>query len=438
MSKPSGEFSILEHSSVKILPVCLDDNEEEEDISNDPTLKVHEEEDALTLASSHENEYEQYDNSYLSGTKDIEKEQILYLKEQGYPEGLVAALVECSSAFLFRTWVVDNSGSMQLTDGHRVVERVSKKKLKNKETTANKIKCVSCTRWEELRGCVNYQAGLAGILKAPTTFRLLNHPGKAIGSQQFSVATSCSEKISEEVKTAKNIMNKARPGGSSEITSHIESIKRMIEGLSPELLRLGRRVAIVIATDALPTDEQGVAGDAATEEFVEALRALEGFPVWIVVRLCTDEKDVVDFYNELDDQLELSMEVLDDFVGEAKNVYQHNKWLNYALPLHHSREMGFYHRLFDILNERPLTRDELKDFFALLFGEEKVLGAPDPSIDWVGFMKEIKALIKCEDKIWNPVKKKCTRWVNMKKLNRIYRNDGGNLARFFGRMSHRS
>merc|ERR1712232_568792 len=124
-----------------------------------------------------------------------------------------------------------------------------------------------------------------------------------------------------------------------------------MEKHSQELLRLGRRVAVIIATDALPTDDEGVPGELITEEFVEALRALEGFPVWIVIRLCTDEADVVEFYNNLDDRLELSMEVLDDFVGEAKNVYQQNKWLNYALPLHHSREMGFHHRLFDILNE---------------------------------------------------------------------------------------
>ena len=62
------------------------------------------------------------------------------------------------------------------------------------------------------------------------------------------------------------------------------------------------------------------------------------------------------------------MDVLDDFVGEAEEVYEHNKWLNYALPLHRMREMGFHDRVFDMLDERTLTKSELRDFFRLLFG----------------------------------------------------------------------
>jgi hypothetical protein len=47
-------------------------------------------------------------------------------------------------------------------------------------------------------------------------------------------------------------------------------------------------------------------------EFQTALQSLEGLPVWVVVRLCTNEHQVVEFYNNLDSQLELSLKVIDD------------------------------------------------------------------------------------------------------------------------------
>ena len=104
--------------------------------------------------------------------------------------------------------------------------------------------------------------------------------------------------------------------------------------MTPELLQLGRKVVIVIATDGLPSKNKSSSGTREEQEFVEALRLLEGLPVWVVVQLCTNNEKVVDFYNDLDGQLELSMEVLVDFSGEALEVTEENPWLNYALPLH--------------------------------------------------------------------------------------------------------
>jgi hypothetical protein len=175
-----------------------------------------------------------------------------------------------------------------------------------------------------------------------------------------------------------------------------------------------------LATDGLPSDNSGVSSRATRAEFETALRSLEGLPVWMVVRLCTDEDNVVEYYNNLDANLELSLEVLDDFMGEAQEVYEHNKWLNYALPLHRIREMGFNHRLFDLLDERQLTLDEVREFMLILFGAEKLDGVPDPQIDWKGFLDHISILVQQERRQWNPIAKKMTPWVDMKKLKGAY------------------
>merc|ERR1739841_484687 len=188
-----------------------------------------------------------------------------------------------------------------------------------------------------------------------------------------------------------------------------------INAMKDHLASTGQKVVIVLATDGLPSDNYGYSNSRTRDEFTNALRSLQGLPVWVVVRLCTDEDSVVNFYNNLDSQLGLSLEVIDDFTGEAEEVYEHNKWLNYSLPLHRIREMGFSHKLFDLLDERRFTKEERRQFFLLLFGPDKFDGAPDPQIDWKGFLRRLKRIVDGEKQQWNPVKKKVTPWVDVKK-----------------------
>ena len=182
---------------------------------------------------------------------------------------------------------------------------------------------------------------------------------------------------------------------------------------------LFRQVAVILATDGLPTDDQGYGGDEITQEFIRALRSLEGLPIWLVIRLCTDEENVTDFYNQLDGMLELSLEVLDDFLGESKEVQEQNPWLNYALPMHRCRELGYHDRLFDLIDERPLTKGELRDFCVLLFGSE-YNAIPDPIVDWKGFLAYVQGRLTQEQPQWNPLRKKVKPWISIKKLNKCY------------------
>jgi len=344
----------------------------------------------------------------------LSEHQIQSLMDQGFTRGLSESLDQMNDEFALRIWIVDNSGSMQKADGNRIIPT----------NNSNNVKMTKCTRWEEIQECLEYHINLVGLIQAPTRFRLLNNPGAKVGRQQFTIAEDLSnpDGILRDVQDALNIMRNTRPGGCTPLTNHIHEIYHEISLMAPDLQSMGKKVAIVIATDGLPTDEQGYGGSRQRAEFIEALRLLEQLPVWVVVRLCTDEDDVVDFYNNLDTQLELSLEVLDDFSGEAKEVTGENPWLNYALPLHRMREMGYHDRVFDMLDERRLTKTEVRDFCALLFGTGNFDGVADPSLDWKGFLNNTKRLLQREAPQWNPVTKRMGSWMDTKKMNRIYGN----------------
>ena len=248
------------------------------------------------------------------------------LHSQGFTEGLTEALLRNNRAFPLRIWVVDNSGSMNARDGHRLVETAKQKD----------VKLVDCTRWAEMQQTVEYHIQMAALTESPTVFRLLNDPGRVAGPQQFSVAEQGSSQLDADVARAQSTILNTSPGGVTPLIPHIHEIRDNVRALEPQLRAEGTKVVVVLATDGLPTNEMGMSDSLLQSQFVNALRELEGLPVWMVVRLCTDEDNVVEFWSELDKQLELSLEVLDDFSAEAAEVHACNPWLTYGLPLHRS------------------------------------------------------------------------------------------------------
>ena len=84
---------------------------------------------------------------------------------------------------------------------------------------------------------------------------------------------------------------------------------------------------------------------------------------------------------------------------------------------------SFYDRVFDLIDERALTKSELRRFFMLLFGEENFDSIPDPSIDWMGFLEATERLLRLEgynSLKWNPVKKKVMPFIDTYQLNKKY------------------
>ena len=73
------------------------------------------------------------------------------------------SLNDAKKSFAKRIWVIDNSGSMQAVDGHKIVATGRQ---------ANQMKIVPCSRWEEIQACTSYHIQIAAAMEAPTTFRV--------------------------------------------------------------------------------------------------------------------------------------------------------------------------------------------------------------------------------------------------------------------------
>ncbi len=65
--------------------------------------------------------------------------------------------------------------------------------------------------------------------------------------------------------------------------------------------------------------------------------------------------------NKIDQQLEVSIDILDDFVSESVEVTKANNWLSFGPPLYQLRELGISCRDNDMIDECSCTGDKIKN-----------------------------------------------------------------------------
>lgn len=315
------------------------------------------------------------------------------LVKEGYSSGLITSMAEYQNNTAKQIWLIDDSGSMITYDG----TRMAKSPQRNQ-----KYRFVRCSRWEEVQDTVKAHIRLAGTLRFPTSFRFLN------GWQSFGVCETLDSDANRDVQNGLDIVAKMSPDGPTPLKMHVKAIREEVESMKEFLCATGQHVSIVLCTDGLPSDTTD-------DDFIKELRRLESLPVWIVIRLCTNELDAVQFYNKLDAELEVPVDVVDDFLGEGIEVANYNPWLNYAMPLHKVREMGVKERVLDLLDERPLSPMQQREVCTIIFGEQKMKDCPDPAIDWLEFVRYMDDVLAGEQLQWDPISKKMRPWINFGK-----------------------
>uniref|UniRef100_A0A7S3NEZ6 VWFA domain-containing protein n=1 Tax=Aureoumbra lagunensis TaxID=44058 RepID=A0A7S3NEZ6_9STRA len=325
-----------------------------------------------------------------------EEQKKSWLRKSGiFPEGIVERFRKSCEDIAIRYWVIDNSGSMSASDGHRFIMEGN-----------DRGRFVSSTRWEELCDSVEFHASVAANLGAPTQFRLLNQPSGC----PLNINVGYGQPL-QEMAEIRNLIASS-PLGRTPLCQRIKEIIYEIRDVEQQLRANNKHALIVIASDGEPSD-----GDVE-----QALRPLRDLPVWVVVRLCTEEDSVVDFWNEVDTDLELQMDVLDDVAGEAKEVHDHNSFLTYGLPLHRLREWGCTDKIFDVIDEQKLTLPQVQHLVSLIYGPVAD-DLPHPELNWKKFLKQLKKIQTTDPTgglVFDPLTKRSSFWFNLRRLNHLY------------------
>ena len=281
--------------------------------------------------------------------------------------------------------IIDDSGSMSASDGNKILGSGSTSKL------------VPCSRWSELSTSMLFHAQLSEAADVKTEFRLLNMAAPimlGLGPENDGV----------HLNQLEGYFNNS-PGGRTPLCRHIKEVTEEIRAMEGTLRSNGQKAVIVIATD----------GESSDGDLITAMKPLQHLPVWVVIRLCTDEDAVVNYWNDIDGQLELDIDVLDDFCAEATEVHENNKWLTYGLPLQRLREFGTTLKEIDLLDESRLTSEQIRSMVSIILGGNKD-SYPHPEVDMDGFEKAVQEKLSQEVQTWCPLKKRMMPWIRMNKI----------------------
>ena len=242
------------------------------------------------------------------------------LSSQSWPGGMQETFFRCCKKMPIRFFIVDDSGSMSTNDGKKIVR-----------AGPGKAKMVSCTRWSELTDALHFLVDLAEAAQAPSEIRLLN------GADPVLVGMG--DDRGEGLAFAREVLAES-PAGQTPLCSHIACVVKAIKAMEKQLRANGQKAAVIIATDGESTD-----GSVA-----EAMKPLQKLPVWVVIRLATDAPEVVRYWDEIDKELELEMDVLDDLTQDARQVQKNNPWLRYGDEFHRMREFGASFKEMDLVD----------------------------------------------------------------------------------------
>ena len=350
------------------------------------------------LVSSDQASRMSHDFGQLPFVLPLEDAARTFLTNNAWPAGFQKVLLEQCANIPVRFFICDDSGSMYADDGmHLVCHGGVSKSLK-------------CSRWTELCESLLFHLELAHIACAPSEFRLLN------GLEPKFVGDKNLDPDSMGYRAVKKIFTDGSPKDRTPLCRHINAVVQYLQFHEQTLRGNNQVVSLIICTDGVSSD-----GDV-----THAMRPLKNLPCMVVVRLCTDEDNVVAYWDKVEKDLEMQLDIVDDFFGEGDGVHQVNPWLNYGMPLQRLREFGVKVKELDLIDERLLSTEQMLKILSMIF-DKPVKEIPPPDFDWATFEEWVNLQNRSVTHTYNPntASKALEPWVNIKNLRNCYNPNAG-------------
>lgn len=296
---------------------------------------------------------------YTYNVRDYERLS-LFLTQNHWPQNLIDTLVRNINSTPKIYFVYDDSGSMIEQDG---------KMFKDDRE-------ISCSRWDELLQGFDFNSKISILGSIETTVKFLN-------GGTFIFGNSYIQNPKDFILPFHTMKSGLTPLGKA-IGEIIEDLKNY------RLFSLNTQKAqVTIYTDGEPSDCN-------KEKFKELLKELiVDYSANVTIRLLTDNESILEYWNNIEGDVELNLDVIDNFLSECKEVESVNPKICYPYQIHQLREFGTSLTLFDHLDERKLNNSQLKEYISLFIPQdisELDLEKYEDQIVIESYMREIGSL----------------------------------------------
>ena len=126
-----------------------------------------------------------------------------------------------------------------------------------------------------------------------------------MGTSILSVPGPTSERVEADVQLALGKISNAKTFGSTSVLERLRDFTKRIQLMEKTLREHEQDAVCVFTVGDIPSDSSNQSSEIIKHAFVEGLLKFSRLPVQIVIRVCTDDEHVAEFYHNLRLQLPL-------------------------------------------------------------------------------------------------------------------------------------